>query len=489
LKEIDVRDQPVLSLARTVKITVNGIRYRLFRSIVTVVVVAVAMAFLTNILSESLIRRSVAERTQRRIAEIRQAAVWAGALSDPGTLRDLVRRVASAGRDGAACREAAAMGGLTDEQMDSYHPAATQAVVYLDFFEKLNYARRRALVHNAQGLGVFDRLATEAGMDRFTTALGRMKSVQLPTSLDALNEFVAGWADVAAMTRAVHAGRAKAVAAVRAELAGRPVLEALCDVEGPFGDVVRSAGFVLTREEAPVVARLAREMVQSLKLERSIGEPEMRKLVAGRLDLLPVDVSVPTLWRVVHSRSGAAWYLEQQERLGGPAKALAVDEAMSLAALDAEKRQLGRVEALGSPSGGPFGIGERMGWLVLASMLVCTVGIANAMLMSVTERFREIATLKCLGALDAFIMLMFVLEAAFLGIAGGIAGAVIGTLIGLGRMLLPYGSLVLAALPVGELLSAMAVSVVLGVVLAAAAAVYPSFKAARLAPMEAMRIQ
>jgi len=489
LKDIDVQDQPILSVARTVKITVNGIRYRLFRSVVTVVVVAVAMAFLTNVVSESLIRRSVAERTQRRVAEMRRAAVWAGALSDPGTVKDLVERLAASGRDGAPCREAAAMGKLTGKMLDRVHAASAQAVAYLNFFDGLNYARRRALVHSSQGLAIFERLATGEGMERFRTALARMKSVECPTSLDDLERFVHEWADVMKLLGRIHTGRAKAVAAVRAKLAGRTALEALCDAEGEFGDVVREAGFALSPEDAPTVAAQAKEMVQSLKLERSIGDPEMRKLVAGRLDLLPVDVSVSTLWRVVRSRGGAEWYLGHQEQLDGPAKGLPVDEVVSLAAIESERRQLARVELLGAPSGGPFGIGERMGWLVLASMLVCTVGIANAMLMSVTERFREIATLKCLGALDAFIMLMFVLEAGFLGIAGGIAGAVVGTLIGLWRMLLPYGSLVVASLPVGELLAAMAVSVVLGVVLAAVAAIYPSFKAARLAPMEAMRIQ
>ncbi|MCK4402075.1 ABC transporter permease, partial [bacterium] len=43
-------------------------------------------------------------------------------------------------------------------------------------------------------------------------------------------------------------------------------------------------------------------------------------------------------------------------------------------------------------------------WLVVLSLMVCVVGIANAMLMSVTERYKEIGTMKCLGALDRFII-------------------------------------------------------------------------------------
>ena len=127
--------------------------------------------------------------------------------------------------------------------------------------------------------------------------------------------------------------------------------------------------------------------------------------------------------------------------------------------------------------------------MVLVSMLVCVIGISNAMLMAVTERFREIATMKCLGALDGFIMLMFVLESCFMGIVGGAIGGVLGTLLGLGRTAVAFGSGYTLAVPTRELLIAVVVATCLGVVLAAVAAVYPAFRAARLAPMEAMRIE
>ena len=80
--------------------------------------------------------------------------------------------------------------------------------------------------------------------------------------------------------------------------------------------------------------------------------------------------------------------------------------------------------------------GERVGataqeratqvWLIAISLLVCVVGISNAMLMSVTERYREIGTMKCLGALDWFVVKLFLLEAGFLGLAGSALGALLG---------------------------------------------------------------
>ena len=68
----------------------------------------------------------------------------------------------------------------------------------------------------------------------------------------------------------------------------------------------------------------------------------------------------------------------------------------------------------------------RMVWLVVMSLLVCTVGITNSMLMSVTERFKEIGTMKCLGALDSFVVTLFLLESGMMGIAASVTGWVVG---------------------------------------------------------------
>src|SRR5207249_2216753 len=51
--------------------------------------------------------------------------------------------------------------------------------------------------------------------------------------------------------------------------------------------------------------------------------------------------------------------------------------------------------------------GNRQQWLAIMALLVCFVGIMNAMLMSVTERFKEIGTMKCLGALNRFVVTLF----------------------------------------------------------------------------------
>ncbi len=70
-------------------------------------------------------------------------------------------------------------------------------------------------------------------------------------------------------------------------------------------------------------------------------------------------------------------------------------------------------------------------WIILLSLLVCAVGIVNAQLMAVTERFREIGTMKCLGALDRFVLRLFLLEAGMQGLVGAAAGALGGALFAL----------------------------------------------------------
>jgi len=70
-------------------------------------------------------------------------------------------------------------------------------------------------------------------------------------------------------------------------------------------------------------------------------------------------------------------------------------------------------------------------WMIGLALMVAFVGILNAMLMSVTERFREIGTMKCLGALDSFIIKLFLIESLFQGVVGTVIGVLGGLLLSL----------------------------------------------------------
>jgi predicted lysophospholipase L1 biosynthesis ABC-type transport system permease subunit len=121
-------------------------------------------------------------------------------------------------------------------------------------------------------------------------------------------------------------------------------------------------------------------------------------------------------------------------------------------------------------------------WLVTMSLLVSVVGITNAMLMSVTERYKEIGTIKCLGALDNFIIKLFLIESGLLGFFGSLVGA----LLGMAFMLLT-GLGVLGHINWGSLLLSLVGCVVIGTVLSIIAALAPALRAARMQAADAMR--
>jgi|SaaInl7_200m_RNA_FD_contig_81_525683_length_2847_multi_3_in_0_out_0_2 putative ABC transport system permease protein len=128
-------------------------------------------------------------------------------------------------------------------------------------------------------------------------------------------------------------------------------------------------------------------------------------------------------------------------------------------------------------------------WLVVLSLLVCLVGITNAMLMSVTERFREIGTMKCMGALDGFIIKIFLLESSFMGTAGTIIGAILGFTLSLLLALISYGTVVFSYVPWVELGERAALAIVVGSVLSLLGGILPAYRAAKMEPVDAMGME
>ncbi|GAB7024536.1 ABC transporter permease [Salidesulfovibrio brasiliensis] len=128
-------------------------------------------------------------------------------------------------------------------------------------------------------------------------------------------------------------------------------------------------------------------------------------------------------------------------------------------------------------------------WIVFLSMLVCAVGIVNAQLMSVTERFREIGVMKCLGALDAMVLRLFLLEAAMQGLAGSLAGALLGALFASLTGWIRFGWDALAFMPASGFALSVAISVGGGLMLSLAGVLYPAVVAARMRPINAIRAE
>ena len=129
-------------------------------------------------------------------------------------------------------------------------------------------------------------------------------------------------------------------------------------------------------------------------------------------------------------------------------------------------------------------------WLVIMCLIVCVVGISNSMLMAVTERYREIGTMKCLGALNKFVVELFLLESGFQGLAGAILGSLTGFISIMLLNLKNYGMDLFRGFGgyIFPVLIWMAIACGLGMILAVLGAAGPSWRAAKLPPAEAMRV-
>jgi putative ABC transport system permease protein len=120
--------------------------------------------------------------------------------------------------------------------------------------------------------------------------------------------------------------------------------------------------------------------------------------------------------------------------------------------------------------------------IAMLTLLGAAIGLMNIMLVSVTERTREIGVRKALGATRQNIMIQFLTEAIVICLMGGIVGIILGILLGLFVTIIIKGAFVI---PWAWMALGMFVCIFVGVV----SGLYPALKASRLDPIESLRYE
>lgn len=118
--------------------------------------------------------------------------------------------------------------------------------------------------------------------------------------------------------------------------------------------------------------------------------------------------------------------------------------------------------------------------IALISLIVGSIGIANIMLVSVTERTREIGIMKAVGAQSRDVLQLFLIEAVILGVLGAAIGAIVG-------MAAAFIATEFIGLPLEFRPEWFGISVLVGVGVGVFAGLYPAWDASRVDPIDALR--
>ena len=494
MKPITAKKQVVLGPMRCVQLALTGMSYRMGRSLITIAILGLAVAFLVHMLAYGLLSQATQQAAEAELSVDRRSGELVTRLTTPDAAATVLETLARDDRQArlAEYRGWAQANGVDDETFSRAVVAAHEMQELREYLRKLPAASQAALMGDLDTPALLDRLRDEQRYQRFKQTV---TDLSIPPPLGAWPDFAGlvndRWPAAQRVAAAAVAGHTDALATVRTAFPDRSPQELFLDPPEGLGPTLRGAGFTFDDGSVQRVAGFVGRSRDLQALTRIVTSNDpVRQALARRMGVAKAEVSFDEVIDEVDNRGGAAWLAERLAEQGVEPPFTA-DRVLELA-LDRQRQD--RLEAAvgeGIEEAGPFmGLPVSTLYLIGLSFLVCVVGVANAMLMSVTERFTEIATMKCLGAMDRFVMMMFVFEAAIQGVIGGIGGLVLGIALALLRGLVDFGTLLgNAASAAGMIAIAAVLSLAVGMLLATLAAVGPSWIASRLAPMEAMRVE
>jgi hypothetical protein len=490
VKPIIAQDQVILGVGRCITLAMTGMSYRLFRSLITVAILALAVAFLTHMLGYGFLAHRTQVAAYAELSETRLLGEWTTRLTQVDAPRAVM--LALAAHDESRTAEYARWSGAESGEIEWAQEVARNLGSAERLLQSQAPAARAALIGDDTPGEMLARLADAREHEAF---MDRMVSLRVTSPLGSPEAFTRLVREdrprLMQLIDRIQAGHRAAIVAVRDAAGGVTPRDMFAEPPVGLAATIADAGFTIDDD---LLVELNAQAVRGrhvAALTEAMTSTEVRGALARQMDIPLPDVNLAAAFRWLTSDSRTTWFvnmLEEQKR----GVSLSAEQISDLASRFRRQEKLQRAAGAEAPveHEGLLALPTRTQWLIGLSFLVCVVGVANAMLMSVTERFAEIATMKCLGAMDRFVMMMFVFEATIQGLMGGLVGMLLGLLLALLRGLVEYGGLLFVPGQAwGTVFISAAASVIVGVLLAGVAAVGPAFVAARLAPMEAMRVE
>lgn len=488
-KKIEVRKQQQLTKSETFDFCLSSIKHRFFRSLLTLAVVVLAVAFFMYLLTENVIIDSLKKGVEKEINIARKSAHQVNLMFNKPTLKEFTKLLANSADDSKKQETMAAVLGVEKDIITRMTQIASAEEVYLGFFYNIKIGQRHVLVGQNTEEDIFLYLNKDKNFLDFKKRLEPMGSIKFPGGYEKFTKFLNTFQTFQKQRNQYHAAWNKKINKLIDASDKLTDFEPLKNFLGnsdqkqrdAWRKLVASFGFKFSDTDFDKILVMMKNAVLKEQIVIRLNDPEMRKS-----------------WRAIYGK--------KRNKIGEKLEILDSAKVMKLLEKDFSKEELRRTAVqfrydnkmrklensldFGAPKEAGALFSGRNVYLLVLSFIVCMVGIANAMLMSITERFREIATLKCLGATDSFILIQIMIEAGLQGLAGGAIGVLIGLLLTIIKDVCLYdGTRLFTYFPISGVLIAITASLVAGVLLSVLASIYPSLKASRMAPMEAMRIE
>jgi putative ABC transport system permease protein len=464
--------------------------YRITRSAITVLILTLAVAFMSYVLFYGIISSDTKSFAFDEIKKTRFLGEWISRLSAPDMEQAIYRNILDGNNNRIA--EYRFWAGLGDVETDSLTRMCRRLDSFYSYFDRIPGPSADMLLAGNDPYSFAIRLAEKDRLEAFAEKAEQLK-LRLP--LGGKDELFKLLTVEAPQTRLaadrIQAGQQAACRKVASAAKEQTYVDLFASRDKNFAEILKDAGFIITENDFDRLSNLAGAELELGKFSAILEKPETREAVGRLTGTTAADVNLAGLIEWAGGRSGAEKAalvinktLPDSQQVNKDVIVALVSDYLRTATLQkiaGDEEPYRRNSLLSLP--------PRTMWLILVSFLVCVIGISNTMLMSVTDRFNEIATMKCLGAVDGFIMTLFVFEAMVQGVIGSIAGVLLGIVLSLGRALSGFGMFAFESAAVMDIVAAGVVSFIIGIVIAALAATWPSWAAARLAPMEAMRVE